>query len=192
MTVPLFFVRHGQTDWNKEGRLQGQRNIPLNQLGRQQAARNGRVIGPLLEGHKWHVLVSPLGRTLETATILLNEAGHGHLEMIKDIRLIELSFGDWEGRTLREIRDDDPDVGAARRANKWGFVPPGGESYAMLAERVKAWLFDLSEPTLIISHGGVFRTVAHLIGGMPTEEAASVTVKQDRVFLIKGRQIFAI
>src|SRR5688500_196036 len=73
--VPLTFVRHGETDWIRELRFQGQKDIALNAIGRRQAARNGRALAGILAARDWRLVASPLGRTAETMRILLAAAG---------------------------------------------------------------------------------------------------------------------
>ena len=103
-------------------------------------------------------------------------------------RAIEITFGDWEGFTLDDIRGVSPEMIAARESDKWGFVPPGGESYALLAARVGAWLAEIRRPTFVVSHGGVGRVVRHLLLGASPAEAAGLPFPQDRALVIsEGR-----
>ena len=137
----LYYVRHGLTDWNIAGRLQGHRDIPLNQTGRAQAARCGEILRDLLArgaGPVSHFdyVSSPLARARETmeivrATLGLAPTGYGI-----EPRLTEISFGEWEGLTYAEVMVQDPDIVAKREADKWEFRPPGGENYRQLALRV--------------------------------------------------------
>src|SRR5690242_8884053 len=127
--VPLIFVRHGETDWNREFRFQGQRDIPLNEHGRRQAARNGRAMTGVLRAEKWALVASPLGRSVETMRIALEAAGEGGRTFATDPALMEVNYGDWEGLTLAEIGEQFPEASRARDADKWDFSPPNGESY---------------------------------------------------------------
>jgi probable phosphoglycerate mutase len=136
----IVFIRHGETDWNREERFQGQRDIPLNALGRRQAERNGRAVAGILAAGDWRLIASPLGRTVETMQIALAAAGRAGASFTTDSRLKEASFGDWEGLTLTEITAGQPDFARQRELDKWGFVPPSGESYSMLAERIDGWV----------------------------------------------------
>ncbi len=180
----LYFLRHGQTDWNVAYRLQGQMDIPINANGREQAARNGRRLASLIdEPERMAFIASPLGRTRETMEIARRELGlktHGYET---DDRLKELSFGLWQGFTFDELRGQQDPAVEARFADKWGFVPAGGESYAMLLERVKGWLPYQSRDAVVVTHGGVIRVLMHHLGGMPTDKAVRETVPQDRVFV---------
>jgi probable phosphoglycerate mutase len=100
-----------------------------------------------------------------------------------DDRLRELTFGEWEGFTTDELRVDRPDAVAEREARKWEFVPPGGESYGMLANRVSAWLETLDRPVMAVSHGGVGRVLYQLLEGVERAAAANLDFPQDRFLL---------
>lgn len=186
MILPdLYLCRHGQTDWNTEGRLQGQEDVPLNPLGRAQAKRNGRYLRNVLgdRARDFRFLSSPLVRAADTMRIIRYELGLDVEDFATDIRLIELHFGDWQGSTLKEIRSQNPDGIAARKADKWNFVPPGtkGESYAMLAERVRPVFETLGEPTIITAHGGVTRSFLRNYEDFGADEASHVDIPQDRL-----------
>lgn len=177
-------IRHGQTAWNAEGRLQGQRDIPLNDIGRGQASVNGRALARLLgEGSaSFDFVSSPLGRTRETmerlrSAMQLDPAGYR-----TDERLVEVSFGDWEGHTLPELEAVSPERVAERTHAKWDFIPPGpnAESYEILSWRIASWLKDVDRPTVCVSHGGVFRALFRL-RGMDPEQAANEPIHQDRI-----------
>jgi broad specificity phosphatase PhoE len=94
--------------------------------------------------------------------------------------LKELSFGAWEGLTWPEIEARDPKALRARKKDKWNFVPPGGESYAMLAERVRPWLGGLTGDALVVSHGGVARALMTLIAGVKPAKATDAPIAQGR------------
>lgn len=186
---PFLFIRHGETDWNRELRLQGQTDIPLNTVGRSQAARNGRALAPLLADGEWKRVASPLGRTRHTMEIALAEAGREGADYACDDRLKEVSFGAWEGFTIDELSATSADATAAREADKWNFVPPDGESYAMLAGRVRGWLEHLDAPTLVVAHGGVMRVLLHLTTGVPAAQAPTLPTPQDKVLLFADRSV---
>lgn len=189
----LLFIRHGETDWNAVGRLQGQQDIPLNELGRRQAAEAGRHLRRLTQDPAalpW--IVSPLARTRHTAELARREIGLPERGYALDERIKELSFGRWEGLTWREVRKSEPGAARAREADKWAFVPPGGESYAMLAQRVKPWFSSLESEAIVVSHGGVARALLHLVAGLPPTEAPSEDIWQGRILVIEeGRHAWS-
>ena len=187
----LIFIRHGQTDWNAEGRMQGQRDIPLNDIGREQAKRNGEALKGFMQengmGHEeLAFLASPLSRAVETMQIVCREIGREDDAFTRDDRLREITFGAWEGYTIPELAEMHPDKTARRKADKWGFVPPEGESYSMLANRIDAWLATITRPTLVVSHGGVMRVLRGRLLSVPREEIPSLDTPQDKVLVWNG------
>lgn len=190
--VPLVFLRHGETDWNRELRFQGQRDIPMNERGRRQAARNGRAVAGILRAGNWRLVSSPLGRSVETMQIVLEAAGQSGRSFASDPVLMEANYGAWEGLTLIEIGEKFPQAARAREADKWGYVPPEGESYAMLSERVSGWLRTLDAPTFVVAHGGVLRALLYLLAGLPSHDAPHLAVPQDRVILFTEQAVLTI
>jgi broad specificity phosphatase PhoE len=190
--VPLVFIRHGETDWNRELRFQGQRDVPLNARGRRQAARNGRAVAGILRDGEWQLIASPLGRTLETMEIVLRGAGEGGRRFETDAILMEANYGDWEGLTLAEIGAQFPGEAKARDIDKWRYAPPNGESYKMVAERVARWLATLDRPTFLVAHGGILRALQYLLAGLPSHDAPHLAVPQDRVILFTESKVLTI
>ncbi len=180
----IYFIRHGETDWNAEARLQGQCDVPLNDLGRVQAEEVGaRLLRLVPRPDDLDYVASPLVRTRETMELMREAISLQRTGYRQDDRLKELTFGDWEGRTWKEIRAADPEGAAARERDKWGFVPPGGESYAMLAERIAPIFDDLSRDTVLVSHGGVARAMLALLGAAPKNDAPRIDIFQGRVLV---------
>jgi probable phosphoglycerate mutase len=107
-------------------------------------------------------------------------------EYLTDDRLVELSFGDWEGHTTKEVKLFAPEKLRERNARKWGFIPPGpaAESYEILSWRIGAWLQSLTGPTIAVAHGGVIRSLFRLIANMPENEAASISIPQDQILKV--------
>jgi broad specificity phosphatase PhoE len=190
----LLFVRHGETAYNAENRLQGQRDIPLNARGREQANAVGRTLRARI-GTQINALdvagafsASPLSRARETMEIARAAMDLAPERYRLDPRLVEISFGAWEGLTWPEVKVRDLKGLKARRLDKWGFVPPGGESYAMLAERVEPWLASLRGDAFVVSHGGVARALMTIIAGVAPETAAATPIIQGRAMLFeRGR-----
>ena len=190
--VPLVFIRHGETDWNRELRFQGQQDISLNDHGRRQAARNGRAVAGILGDGKWRLVGSPLGRALETMQIVLQAAGQPERALTTDPVMMEVNYGDWEGMTLIEIGERFPQAAAARDADKWSYAPANGESYSRLAARIARWVRTLEGPTFVVAHGGVLRALMHILGGLPAHDAPHLAVPQDRAILFTRRQVLTI
>jgi probable phosphoglycerate mutase len=187
----LYFLRHGQTDWNAVGRFQGRQDVPLNHLGREQAARAGRKLKKLLlsQGENPEALpfqCSPLLRARQTQRLARVELGLPPEGGELDDRLVEVTFGRWEGLTWPEVCVRDPELARAREADKWNFTPPGGESYAQMARRLEPWLEAQKAPSVVVSHGGVARALMTLIGGLPAERSPTADIWQGRVLVFSA------
>jgi broad specificity phosphatase PhoE len=189
----IIFLRHGETDWNAEGRLQGQKDIPLNAKGRFQAGEAGRALARLLgpaglndPALNW--VSSPLSRATTTLQLARVAAGMPAEGFETDPRLMELTFGEWEGLTWPDVQARSPQSANWRDGDKWNFQPPGGESYAMLGERLQPWLESLTGDTVVAAHGGVCRVLMAQTAGLACERAALVEIHQGRVVVFhKGR-----
>ena len=160
----LLLVRHGETDWNRDGRWQGHADTPLNERGREQA----RALAARLDGEPIAaVYASDLARARETAEIVAASLG---LEVRVDPRLREIHFGGWEGLTSAEIEQRFPEEVARWRADDGANAFAGGETYARMGERVVDALSEIAaaHPTqtvLVILHGGPIRgLLAHAAG----------------------------
>ena len=169
-TPELWFIRHGETDWNKERRIQGQTDTPLNSKGHAQAGAIAQKLKRLhnnLEGFELHV--SPLHRTRQTMQYILDDFSLGWHDVKTDDRLKELNFGALEGSTWPELnaRGIDPEKDAA---GYHAFRPPEGESYADATVRVANWLGSLTRPSIIVAHGGISRIVRGLVLDLPVQD----------------------
>lgn len=192
MSEPIYIVRHGQTDWNVEFRLQGQSETDLNEVGRGQAAANGRLLARLIpDPSRFTFVASPMKRTRQTMEIIRGALGLPPADYGTDPRLVEVHFGDWETFTFAELEKTAPGSSTARNRDKWGFLPPGtgAESYAMMTERVRPWLRDMEGPAVVVTHGGVIRAMFNMLNGLPGPEAAVMDVPQDRVAKIESGRI---
>ncbi|QPC87001.1 histidine phosphatase family protein [Mesorhizobium sp. NBSH29] len=186
----IYFVRHGETDWNAEGRLQGQADTDINAHGRDQADRNGRRLAELIgRGDGFDFVASPMRRTRETMERVRTAMGVEPSAYRTDARLVEVSFGDWQGSTFAEIEAESPGSPKARRRDKWNFQPPGtsAESYEMLRQRILPWLMEVTQKTVCVTHGGIIRTLFRTVAEMPEREAAILSVPQDRVLKLEGQ-----
>ena len=131
----VLLARHGQTDWNAAGRIQGASDVPLNENGREQARQLASKLAAS-GGRLGAIYSSPLKRALETAGIIGRELG---ISPVSERALMELSFGDWEGCSWDEIGRRWPEQFAAYSADRRNYAPPNGESYAEMLGR--AWPF---------------------------------------------------
>ncbi len=190
MSQPLFyFMRHGETDWNVQGRLQGQHDIPLNAVGYGQASACGEIMRGLIacdgrDPASFDYVASPLMRARKTMELVRAGLGLAADGYRTDARLAELSFGRWEGLTFADLKRNPADVRAlaAREHDKWGFVPPGGESYADLLARVRQWHETVTADTIVVAHGGVARTLIVYFGIEPPAAAPVHNIEQGVVY----------
>lgn len=181
----LVFIRHGETDWNVEHRLQGQQDIPLNDRGRAQARRNGAALLEAVPGVAgFDFVTSPLGRARETMELLREAMGLPAPGYRIDHGLKEITFGEWEGFTLAELGLKDAAAVVAREGDKWGYQPPRGESYAMLALRIRRWLDTIDRDTVAVSHGAVSRVIRGFIEGLSSQEIPLLDAPQDRFLVV--------
>ncbi|MBY5358914.1 histidine phosphatase family protein [Rhizobium leguminosarum] len=185
----IYVIRHGQTAWNAERRLQGQKDIPMNATGLEQARQNGIALAGILGDtiDQFDFVASPLQRTRATMEIMRTAMGLPPLAYRTDPRLVEISFGDWEGSTLKELKATQRERVAERNASKWDFIPPGddAESYEILSWRTGSWLNSVDRPTVCVTHGGVIRTLFQAIADQPKSTAAEGAIPQDRIIRIE-------
>lgn len=188
----LYYVRHGQTDWNAEQRFQGSLDIPLNDTGREQARQNGiKLKNALGTADGFSFIASPLSRARETMEIIRREMGLPVTEYVTDERLIETSYGNFEGRTQAEIKAENRELYYERKNNMWTFRPKGGESHADAVARVQDWYTSL-EPRrkyLVAGHGAVGRVMRHVVLGLSPAEVSRFVFPQNEVFhFFEGRE----
>lgn len=179
----IYFIRHGETDWNRVQRYQGQTDIPLNDTGRAQAARNGRLLRDVLgaTATDFDFVASPLARTVETMAIVRTNMGLEPHSFATDDRLKEQNFGHWEGLTWGELPVLDPEGFVARMTDTWNWTPHGGENYPMVLARVAPWLEGLCRDTIVVSHGNISRTVRGILLGLDPAVIPKLDVPQDKV-----------
>ena len=184
----LYYIRHGETDWNAEGRLQGTLDIPLNELGRRQAVSAGTILAGLLarDGHDAASLpfvASPLGRARMTMELVRGQLQLPPADYALDDRLREIGYGTWEGRTLAECEAQDPELFARRLLDKWTVGAPGGETYLDVQERVQAWYDELRTDTVAVAHGGTARALMVALGFETPQSAADLYIEQGVVYV---------
>jgi probable phosphoglycerate mutase len=187
-------VRHGLTDWNVEQRLQGRRDIPLNAQGRAQALRCGEILSELFERdgrvpENLAYVSSPLVRARATMELMRSVLGLNPAQYDIDARLAELSFGDWEGLTYADILARDKEVLAERESDKWAFLPPAGESYAELTQRIGEWWATVHADTVVAAHGGTARALIAYFAIVPPQDAPHYSIDQGVVYVFADNRI---
>ncbi len=166
----LVLSRHGETQWNRIGRLQGRQDSPLTPRGLAQADALAMLAQSL---GVQRVLSSPIGRALNTARRVVEHCGAA---LETDEALVELDFGDCEGLTRDEYVARFPTLEADRAAARWTTPWPGGESYADAEARLAAWLREVgtpwsAPPVLIVSHQSVCRAFVRVLTGCSEHDA---------------------
>jgi probable phosphoglycerate mutase len=184
----VYYIRHGQTEWNVTGRLQGRHDVPLNARGRVQAAHCGVILRDLLtrDGRRPADLTyvsSPLGRACETMALLRPELSLPADGYATEERLAEIAFGEWEGFTIAQLHERDPVRIAQREHDKWNFVPPDGESYKRVSERVGRWYGSLERDTVATAHGGTARGLMAYLGIANPAAAPLADIAQGVVYV---------
>ena len=194
----IYYIRHGQTEWNALGRFQGSKDIPLNDLGREQATHAGGVLKNLLARHnRTHhdvsFVASPLGRARNTMELVRAELAIPPHDYALDDRLREIGFGEWEGFTLAEQEADKPDLFAARLMQKWTMSAPGGETYVQVEARVRAWASELTGDVVAVSHGGTCRALMVALGLDTPDGVSELPIQQGAVYVFSedGLEKFA-
>ena len=184
----IYYIRHGETEWNALGRLQGVRDIPLNELGRQQSIDAGHILSDLLmrDGRNETSLTfvaSPLGRARQTMEFVRGVLKLPPSGYAIDDRLREIGYGEWEGSTLAEMQAKDPDLFAQRQAEKWTVAPPGGETYVSVQARMTDWYRGLTADVVAVAHGGTARALMVELGFETSESAADLGIEQGAVYV---------
>jgi len=178
---PIHVLRHGETEWNRDGRLQGHLDSPLTAQGVDQAkAQNAILSRDAPTGAQ--VMCSDSGRCVETARLALHGLG---LAPRYDPRLREVGLGVWQGLTLEEIERDWGFLIEDRDPFEWKFEAPGGESLPDVTRRALAVLDGLTGPTIIFTHGLTSRILRCLALGMPPTELGALPGGQGVVHVIK-------
>ena len=183
MSQRLVFVRHGVTEWNREGRWQGRLDPPLSEGGRREARMIADRLAADPDLRPARILSSTLARASETAAIIGASVG---VQVEPEPRLVEIGAGEWEGRTHAELAAIDGERYRAWRTTP-GYGPPGGEPISEATERVRSVLADVTAsatwPVLLVSHGGTLRILARLLLDL-TARAGRVRRHRQRIGLV--------
>ena len=188
----IYLVRHGETQWNVEGRVQGHLDSPLTARGVEQARQAGRTLAALLVDEAPFVLRhSPLGRVRRTTALIRQTIDHRLSAVQVDPGLIEISWGRWEGLTRTEIAARDGELWAWREADRWHHPPPGGESHAMLTARARAWLDTVTgaDRLIVVAHGAFGRALRAAYLRLTPAQAATLDEPQDALFRLTAATI---
>lgn len=178
----IYFVRHGQTEWNVTGRFQGQWDSDLTETGRQQARAHGRLLtGAGLDA----LFASPLGRVRQTVEIIRRHVG---LPVMYDDRLKEWDCGEWSGHLRDEVQSRWSDEWAALVADRFHYRGPGCENYPDMFERagpfVEEMLASDAKAVGVVSHGMIGKVMISILLGLPEDDTLAVYQANDVVFRV--------
>ena len=190
----IYYIRHGETSWNAEGRLQGAQDTSLNELGRQQAAHAGGILAGLFaqevrNASSLAFVASPLGRARSTMELVRGALKLPPHDYTIDDRLREIGYGEWEGSTLAQMQARNPKVFARRQVEKWTVAPPGGETYAAVQIRMRDWYDQLVVDTVAVAHGGTARALMVTLGIETPASAADLTIEQGAVYVFRDGRL---
>ncbi len=177
----VWFLRHGETEWNAEGRVQGQTESVLSPRGVQHAHQQSRLMAPIL-AHNPPCIVSPLKRTRQTADIALDGR-----EYETDDRLKEVFAGDWEGHLRADIFKNLPE-GITPHSPHMEFyaAAPGGEGFDTFQARVRDFVATLTQPTVIVAHGLSGQLLRGELCGLSRPELGQLTNRQGCVYVLEN------
>lgn len=180
----LYLLRHGQTEWNLQGRLQGRQDSPLTALGHTQATRQAQLVATLPPGLLRYA--STAGRAIQTAQIVF-----GSRDFIRDERLVEIGVGDFTGCAEDDLRRSHPQIFASGGLD-WYDQTPNGEDFAALHSRVAGFLRDLRGPAIIVTHGVTLRMIRLIAMGGAMSQLGALEVSQGALHRVSAgaHQVF--
>jgi probable phosphoglycerate mutase len=183
----LYVIRHGETDWNVQSRMQGRQDIPLNTKGREQAREMGTLLRWLLPSSETLDFVSsPLSRARETMELARAQLNLPCEQYRADERLAEISFGQWEGLRWADIERTYPAQFAHWREDPFNFQYENGESYAQTLLRIAYFRGDLQRDTVLVAHAGIIRTLMASYGCIPYAQAPHLTIPQGQILMLRN------
>ncbi|MDW3144629.1 histidine phosphatase family protein, partial [Vibrio sp. 2094] len=181
MTRRIFVLRHGETEFNADKKLQGHCNSSLTSKGCDQARRVGTTLKQYVENRPFRVYSSTLGRALQTSQIVCEELNYSYENLNKEPRLKEFSLGEWEQRTIPSLEQEIPNLLAQ---NDWYLQAPNCETYESVRERLSSWLSDVAhdEDIVVVSHGLTGIVLRGLLLGMDYTQVWQQDIPQDAFF----------
>ncbi|MFL0988646.1 histidine phosphatase family protein [Vibrio parahaemolyticus] len=188
MTRRIFVLRHGETEFNADKKLQGHCNSSLTSKGSDQARRVGTTLKQYVENRPFRVYSSTLGRALQTSQIVCEELNYSYENLNKEPRLKEFSLGEWEHRTIPSLEQEIPNLLAQ---NDWYLQAPNCETYESVRERLSSWLSDVAhdEDIVVVSHGLTGIVLRGLLLGMDYTQVWQQDLPQDAFFIIEDGRI---
>jgi broad specificity phosphatase PhoE len=182
----IIFVRHGETEWNRQGLIQGSIDTDLNDTGHAQAKHVASLLAAQdIPWTDYRIVVSPQRRAQQTAAYILNALGRD-MDSV-DARVRELGFGIWEGKPFWELKASP--VYPADAESRYAWRPEGGESYMDGVARIKDWRSELSGPTLVVAHGAVGRCLMGSVAGLGPAEIVMLPTPQGKYCILENGRL---
>lgn len=182
----LFLVRHGESEWNRAGRIQGQADSPLTEQGVQQAHAIGECLAQVLGAVTFTMYASPLGRARQTAAVIAGYLGRESEDIYVDERINDFNLGEISGYPgWDKVAQDHPELARLRLQDPHRFHPPNGESGADMDGRLRAFLSELADDgaaALIVSHGVVNKFIRSIARGLHGPQIIALDELQDAVY----------
>lgn len=191
----IYIVRHGQTMWNLQGKKQGWKDSPLTHKGIQQGFDISNLLKNTVEGNlqDYKVVVSPLWRCQQFSSIICESLGLEYKDCIIEQDLKEHGFGEWEGKTEKQIDEQYPGAWQERLNNRWHYVAPGGESYDILFNRVKG-VYERYEnqKVIFICHEMVSKVLRGVMQDLSHEEIPLQKHRQNKIYIFDGDKVSTV
>ncbi|MGL6040622.1 MAG: histidine phosphatase family protein [Deefgea sp.] len=185
MSRTIYLLRHGQTEFNRERRMQGHCDSPLTNEGIAQARLMGATLVEILhEPKEWQVLVSPLGRARQTAQLVMDELGLSSSQLHIEQRLIEVAFGEWEMQRVEDVFAQFPELASQP---DWYFQAPDCEPFVDVVSRLEQWLSDpaLPQKIIVVAHGLLGRILRGIYADLSPEALWQQDMPQDAFFRLQ-------
>jgi len=187
----IYLIRHGQTEWNLEGRYQGQKDSPLTQNGKEQARLNALKLQKDIDSFdEVKIFASPLGRAKESAFIICDELNIDRERINFDERIKEFDYGIFEGELKSFCQTTYAKEFNEREADKWNYQIENGESYALVTKRLKFWLDEIKDEKIVIliAHEMINRALRGLYLNLEQNRTLKLRQSNDLVLLLQGAE----
>jgi probable phosphoglycerate mutase len=182
---PIYFVRHGETDWNVQGLIQGWTDTPLNGKGHVQAEAVARALLNVPGfSPDFSFVVSPLQRARQTMGYIAGALALEPQQISIEPAVTELGFGVWEGKPFWELKASP--VYPAHPEDRYFWRPDAGESYEDGHARINQWLDTLDRPTVVVAHGAIGRCLIAEMAGLPRRDLVELVMRQGYYCRLEG------
>ena len=181
----LFLIRHGESEWNRVGRIQGQINSPLTNLGIDQAKAISKYLSKNFYNKKFVIYSSPLGRALRTAEIIAKGINYQKEKIIIEERLKDFNLGEITGISWEKVAENLPELARLRLEDPMNFYPIGGESGSEFEARLRSFLSELVDddtPNILVSHGIVNKFIRGILKNLNGKEIIALGESQDVIY----------